>query len=285
MVSKKKAEQVKELNQFMDKYPVIGILEMKSMPSAQLQEMRKQLKEKALIRMYKKNIIIRALEKSGKKNIEKLKNSMAEIPALIFSETGPFKLSNTLQENRTPARAKTGDRLDRDVEVKEGPTDIAAGPAIGQLQKMGLKTSVKDGKIKIESSQVIGKEGDEVSKELANVLSMLDIKPVEIGLKMVAAYEKGTIYKEDSLSISKESVLQSLKEAASSAFALSIELGIPTSDNIRHMISNACSQAKALSSLVEKDKGEEKEEEEEEEGKEKEEEKKDDKKKSKEVKK
>ncbi len=258
MVSQKKQKDVEELVSLIDKYPVIGVLDMKFLPSAQLQEIRNRLRGEALIKMYRKNVIIRALEKTKKKGISRLKEKIGEIPALIFSESNPFKLLKKLKESRSFARAKVGDVLSKDVEVRAGPTNIAAGPAIGQLQKLGLKTTVKDGKINIEESMVVAKTGDVVTKEMADVFALLDVKPVEIGLNMTAAYEAGMIYDKEILSIDEEYVLNLLKEAASNAFALSVNLNIPTKENITYLLTQASSNAEKLSLLVKKEKEEEK---------------------------
>ncbi len=62
-VAEWKKEEVNELKSLIDKYDVIGIVDLLNIPAKQLQEMRKSLHNKAVIRMSKKkNLIDLALE-------------------------------------------------------------------------------------------------------------------------------------------------------------------------------------------------------------------------------
>ena len=61
-VAEWKKEEVIELKGIIDKYDVIGVVDLMNIPAKQLQEMRKSLKGKAVIRMSKKNLIDLAFE-------------------------------------------------------------------------------------------------------------------------------------------------------------------------------------------------------------------------------
>ena len=61
-VAEWKKEEVKELKGIIDQFDVIGIVDLMNIPAKQLQEMRKSLKDKAVIRMSKKNLIDLAFE-------------------------------------------------------------------------------------------------------------------------------------------------------------------------------------------------------------------------------
>ena len=52
-VAEWKKEEVNELKSLIDKYDVIGIVDLLNIPAKQLQEMRKSLHNKAVIRMSK----------------------------------------------------------------------------------------------------------------------------------------------------------------------------------------------------------------------------------------
>ena len=56
-VAEWKKEEVKELKSIIDQYDVIGLVDLENIPAKQLQEMRRTLKGKAVIRMSKINLI------------------------------------------------------------------------------------------------------------------------------------------------------------------------------------------------------------------------------------
>ena len=61
-VAEWKKEEVKELKSIIDQYDVVGLVDLENIPAKQLQEMRKSLKGKAVVRMSKINLINLALD-------------------------------------------------------------------------------------------------------------------------------------------------------------------------------------------------------------------------------
>ena len=90
MVSEEKKKVVKEVSGFVEKYPVIGIVNMHKLPARQLGEMKEKLRGKAVIRVTKKSLMSIALESSKAKS---LLPSLEGQPAFLFSESDPFELS------------------------------------------------------------------------------------------------------------------------------------------------------------------------------------------------
>jgi len=252
MVSENKIKAVEDLKKHLEENRVIGLIDVTSLPSAQMQSMRKKLRGKALIKMFKKSIINHAFDKSKKKDIKRMNEKINGIPALILTNENPFQLAKIIRKSKMAAKAKVGDVLDKDVEAKAGPTDIAAGPAIGQLQKLGIQTSVKEGKINIESDKVIAKAGDTVTKDMVTAFSLLDAKPMEIGMNLLCVYEDGKIYEKELLELDEEEVLKRVKEAFNNSLSLSIAINYPTKENITFILSNANLEATSLSSAIDK---------------------------------
>ena len=93
-VAEWKKEEVSELKGLIDSFDVVGIVDLLNIPAKQLQEMRKSLNGKAIIRMSKKNLIDLALEdcNAEKNNIVDLSEYMDGQVALIATEMNPFKL-------------------------------------------------------------------------------------------------------------------------------------------------------------------------------------------------
>lgn len=258
MVRKEKVKIVEKLKQKMENNRVVSVLDMHGMPSRQLQEIRKDLRSRAEIIMSKKTLTKRAMENADVGNINKLENKLdnVAVPALLFTNENPFRLYQYLKKNKSPAKAKSGDITPKDIEVGPGPTDLAPGPAISQLQSAGLQTSVEGGKIKIVKGATILEEGKEVTEDLADLFNMLGIEPMKVGLTMTCALEEGMIYNEEILDVSPDDYRKDIECATQQSINLSINAGYYTSDNITITISTAVNEAKNLTleaSIITKD--------------------------------
>ena len=221
---------------------------MENLPTPQLQKMRAQLRGKVIMMMTKKNLMRLALEqgKDSKKGIEKLSEHFNGMPALIFTKDNPFKLCKTLDRNKSNAPAKAGQIAPKDIVVPAGGTGFNPGPIISQLASIGLKTAIENGKIVIKADAVVVKEGEEIPAEVAEILTRLKIEPMEIGLRLNAAYEAGDIFTRDILSVDDKQYEDNFKKAASMAFNLAFNSGYPTEETIELMILKAYNDSKAL---------------------------------------
>jgi len=247
-VAEYKKEIVNELIKMINEYPIIGIVNMENLPAPQLQKMRAQLRGKFVITMTKRRLIKLAFEqtKSKKKGLEQLENHLGGMPALIFTKENPFKLSRTLQRNKSPAPAKAGQTAPRDIIVNKGPTPFAPGPIIGELAMVGIKSGVEDGKVAIKEDTVVAKAGEKIKPKVAEILSRLGVQPMEVGLDLVAVYEDGLIYGRDVLAVDEKEYLGRLSNAARWAFNLAIEAGYTTKDTIQVLLGKAHNDAKNL---------------------------------------
>ncbi|MEM2131176.1 MAG: 50S ribosomal protein L10 [Candidatus Woesearchaeota archaeon] len=246
-VSEDKKKVVSELVELINKYPIIGIVNMTNLPAKQVQGMRAKLRGKNILRMTKKTLMKHAFEQSNKKELVKFNDYMEDtMPALIFSEENPFKLYADLQKTKTKAAAKAGQKAPKDIVVQAGPTPFSPGPIIGQLGKLGLKTGIEGGKIVIKQDSVVAKKGDTINSELAGVLARLGIEPMEIGLDLIAVYEKGTFFKADVLHIDEKEYANKIITAYNETFNLAIYSAYPTKETIERLLGKANNDAKAL---------------------------------------
>ncbi|MBI1936018.1 50S ribosomal protein L10 [Candidatus Woesearchaeota archaeon] len=247
-VAEYKKEIVKELVSLINEYPIIGVVNMENLPARQLQVMRAQLRDKFFITMTKRRLMHLAIEqtKSRKKEVEKLEAHLGGMPALIFTNENPFKLSRTLQKSKSPAPAKAGQTAPRDIMVNKGATSFAPGPIIGELAMAGIKSGVEGGKVAIKEDTVVVKAGEKIKPKVAEILTRLGIQPMEVGLDLVAVYENGVIYGRDTLSVDEKEYLSRLSNAARWAFNLAFNAAYPTKGNINLLIGKAYNDAKAL---------------------------------------
>ena len=248
MVSSEKQQFVEKLSKDIHNAQVVGILNMQNLPAAQLQRMRIMLgKQGVRIAMARKRLLERALQHSQKDHIDLLTAKLKGMPALILTNANPFALYSTIQKNKSKAPAKPGQVSPKDLVVKAGPTNFAPGPIISELAAVGIKTKVEAGKLAIITDTTIVKEGQIISQKVADTLKRLDIKPMEIGLDLVAVWEQGVVFNAKQLHIDEAEFAASITQAAQWAINLSVEAAYTSPDTIELLIQHAFRQAKTLS--------------------------------------
>ena len=255
-----KKKEIEELVNLINSHKVIGLLNMHKLPARQLLMIKKKLYGKAIIRMSKKTMIKKAFDSitngTGKSGAAKLFDVIKEEPALLFSNNNPFSLFKTIKESRSPAAAKAGDMATKDITIEKGSTGLPPGPAISTLQKAGLKASVQDGKIAVMQDKVVCKKGDVINTDIASVLALMKIEPLEIGLDLIAVYEDGTIYAKNVLDVSAEDYLNNLMLAVQQGITLSLEIGYITKETATLALQKAFREAKQIAldcNLIEKE--------------------------------
>ena len=233
MVSQQKIQTVKEVGALVEEYPVVGILNMHKLPGRQLHFIKEKMKGKAKIKMLKKKLLEKVLKEAKRQGVKDLESYFREQPALLFSRSNPFELARLLSGAKSKAPAKTGDIAPYDIMIPAGPTPLPAGPAIGELQKVGLTVGVEAGKVAVKKDSIIVKEGQPIRKEVADVLSKLAIEPMEIGLDLLAVWDNGTIYEKSILFVPQEKYLEDLKAGFVYGLNLSVKINYYTKDNIK----------------------------------------------------
>lgn len=242
-VSPEKMKEVENTTNLIYQNSIIGIVSMRKLPESAFQKMKKVLDGKASIKVLKKCVLLRSLEKTGMIGLEKY---VGNYPGLIVSNMNPFKLYKLLQENKSKASAKPGDIALADIEVKAGPTDLMPGPAISTLASAGLQAKVEAGKIAVMRDKVVCKKGEAVNANLASILQLLKIEPMEIGIDLLGIWEHGTVYDKADLSIDQAKVLSDLSLGSLNAFNLAFNSGYPTKQTVELMINKAFRNAKSL---------------------------------------
>jgi len=247
MVSIIKQKLVQQMIKDIQHYPIVGLVNFENLPAQQLQVMRAMLREKGVkIYMTRKKLLHLALINSKKQNIEHLAEKIYGLPALIFSDGNPFALYSLIQKNKSEAPAKAGQKSPKDIIVKAGGTSFAPGPIISELAAVGIKTKVDQGKLAIISDVKVAKEGDVISPKLAETLKRLDIKPMEIGLNLVAVWENGTVFSAKQLHVDEVEYADNFTQAARWALNLAMEAGYLTVETTELLLQKAFREAKAV---------------------------------------
>ncbi len=247
-VAQYKKDALKVLIKQLEGAQIIAIINMDGMPSAQLARMKRDLRGKVDLVMVKKRLIRLAIQQlTGKiQGIEQLQDHLGGMPALMLTNDNPFAIYKTLKKAKSPAPAKAGQLSPKDITVPKGPTPFAPGPVLSELAQLGIKAGVVDGKVAVKEDCTVIKEGQPFTAPLASMLQRLGIEPMEIGLDLRVALEKGLIYNKKVLDIDEDKFMADLMQAASEAFNLSVEACITTADNIELLVGKGAREAHAI---------------------------------------
>src|SRR3989338_5164634 len=179
MASEQKKKLVQELARDLDRYPIVGVVNLQNLPAQQLQTMRSMLKLKGVkLSMTRKKLLYLALSQSKKNNLDQLSAKIKGMPALLFTNDNPFALNALLVKNKSEAPAKAGQTAPKDIIVKAGSTSFAPGPIIGELGQIGVKAGIENGKVSIKQDSVVVKEGGVINDKVAALLTRLGIEPM-----------------------------------------------------------------------------------------------------------
>jgi len=245
-VAEWKKDEVASLKELINSYEVVGMANLADIPAPQLQQMRRTLKNSATLKMSRKTLMSLALNDNEKANIANLEDYMEGQPALIFTNMNPFKLFKILESSKTPAPAKAGSIAPEDIVVPKGDTAFKPGPVLGELQKAGIPAKIEKGKIVITNDKVIVEAGEVIPRDVASILTRLEIYPLEVGIDLRAAYEAETIYTSDLLTVDEEKTLADIQKAFTQALNLSVEAVIFNKESTPLIIQKAVSQSMNL---------------------------------------
>jgi large subunit ribosomal protein L10 len=244
-VAKWKYGEVEELTSLLTSNKVIGIVEVGGIPSPQMQQMRRNLQGFAQIRSAKNTLILKALDETEKKvkGISDLKDTITGQTAVIATDMNPFKLFGQIKSTRTMAPAKGGETAAHDIVVKAGDTPFKPGPVVGELQKVGIPAAIQEGKVVINEDKVVVPAGEKIAVDVAQMLTRLEIFPVEIGMTLHAVYEDGDILKPEVLDIDIDAFKSRIAQASNNAFNLAVETAWITKLTINSLLMKAYKDA------------------------------------------
>ncbi|MDH4213792.1 MAG: 50S ribosomal protein L10 [Candidatus Thorarchaeota archaeon] len=241
-----KLDAVEKLTTTINESKMIGLVNVEGVGAKQLGGIRENLRGSAVLKMARNTLMIRALENSTKKNVKDLVEYVKGPVAFIFSEQDPFALSKFLSENKAAAPAKGGQVSPKDILVPAMNTGVAPGPFISELAALKIPSRVKGGVIHITDDTIAVKAGSIISNAMAQMLSRLGIEPMELQLKLIAAYTDGEVLTADSFEIDLEQLFSEVILGHQLAINLSINTGYPTVETIPLIIAKANIEAKNL---------------------------------------
>jgi large subunit ribosomal protein L10 len=240
-----KQAEIDELTAFLERFDSVGVVGIAGIPSRQLQAMRADLHGQATLRVSRNSLMERALA-AVDEGLEDLTEHVAGQVAFVGTDDNPFALYRELEASKTPAPIGAGEVTPNDIVIPEGDTGVDPGPFVGDLQQVGAAARIMDGSIHVTEDSTVAAAGDEVSADLANVLSELGIEPKEVGLDLRAVFSEGVMFDPEELDIDVDAYRADVEAAAARARALSVGAAYPTARTAGALLAKGSGEAKAL---------------------------------------
>jgi len=219
------------------------IVEVDHVTSKQMQDIRMELRGRAVVLMGKNTMIRKGLqighERHPEAGMDKLRaNIQGNIGFIFATKCTLDDIRECIAQHRKPAAAKSGQVSSVNLNLPSGPTGMDPSQT-NFFQALNIGTKIVKGQIELVSEFPILKVGDKVSPSAAVLLGKLSIKPFEYGMEVSQVYQDGEVFAAAVLDIKDEVLIQKFMAGIANMAAFSREIGIPTEAGLPHMFGNA----------------------------------------------
>jgi len=228
-----------KVNQLLQDYNKIMIVEADHVGSNQMHQIRASLRGKAVILMGK-NTMIRKAVKARVGSHPRLEAFIPHIKGnvgFIFSKGDLSEIRNKIHENKVAAPAKAGSIAPIDVFVPAGNTGME--PTMTSFfQALNIATKIVRGAIEIIADVHLVKKGEKVGNSEATLLAKLNIRPFSYGLRLINVYDNGSVYAPAVLDLTDNDILARFRQGVQNIAALGLQIGYPTIATVPHSLIN-----------------------------------------------
>ena len=245
-IPSEKTQTVQETVELVKNYQIIAAADLTKVSSSMLQDMRKQLRESHNFKVVKNTLMRISMEQAGKEGTQDFIDAVSGPNVFLFTNGNPFKIAMELDANKVKVFAKAGDIAMNDITMAAGNTGLSPGPLIGKFGVLGVRTRIEGGNIHVAQDTVVCKKGEEISDELADLLSRMGVRASEMGLSLKAVWENGEVIPGDALILDMDEYRSKLENAIGSAFKVAVEAAYVTPETAPTILSKAAQQALAV---------------------------------------
>jgi large subunit ribosomal protein L10 len=248
-VRREKLAHVETLAKTIRSHRTTAIVAVRGVPASALQKMRRSLRDNGHPILVATNSSLRhAIEAAvpDRPALKPLLEHVTDQTAILSLEGNPFTLYQELARTRSPTPARGGELAPADIVVPAQTTSFKPGPIVGELQHAGFPAAIEKGKVVLKKDATVVKAGQPISREVAGLLTRLDIFPLEVGLELRAAVDGDTFYAPSVLAVDLDAKRAQLARAHQRALALAVELGYATPQTIPLLVTRAHRRALAV---------------------------------------
>jgi len=235
----KKAEYFTKIVALLQDYSKILLVVCDNIGSAHMQRIRKTLRGRAVLLMGKNTMMRKAIRLHLEDHPlwEGILPYITGNIGLIFTNDDLIKIRDLCLSLKVPASAKPGIKAPSDVVVPKGITQLEPTKT-SFLQALNIASKINKGTIEILQDVNLIKKGDKVGSSESTLLQMLDIRPFEYGLSMVAVYDDGAVFEAEVLDMTNDDILSRFTVGIGNVASLSLGLNFPTVASFPHVVLN-----------------------------------------------
>lgn len=250
-----KTEEINILVDLFKNYKNVGVIEVAHIHDIQIQSTRKILRGKAVFKMSKKSLQIRAIDqfkkKSKKSNLDELAKHIPGQSSLVFTNLDFIELKKIFHENEWMVAAKPNEITSVDIWVPAGDTGLPTGQVISELNMtLKLPTRIMNDTIHVREDTRTHKVGDLVTIKQAAVLKKLGVTPIESLIKIYFAWSDGEVMPIDILYMDVEEFKRDVAVAYNEALGIALEMPFYVETIPEVYIRKAVSEAKILEAMI-----------------------------------
>jgi len=244
----RKAQYIAKLNQYLQDYKSILVVNIDNVGSNQIQQIRKALRGRANVLMGKNTIVRKILREHSAANpgFEALLPLVFGNIGFVFTNDSLTEIRSLIQTNKKPAAARVGIVAPNDVWIPAGTTGLDPGQT-AFFQVLNIATKIVKGSIEIINDVHLIKKGDKVNNSHVALLDKLNIRPFHFAMTVTDVYDNGTVYSAAILDMSQDDLLSKFMNGVRKVAAVSMAISYPTEAALPYLFSNAFSKLVALS--------------------------------------
>merc|ERR1719436_1744157 len=222
--------------------------------SKQMQDIRMDLRGKAIVLMGKNTMIRKALsighEQYPDAGMESLRAMIKGNIGFIFATNCTLDdIRECLGKHILSSAAKSGQTSMVDLDIPSGPTGMDPSQT-SFFQTLNIATKIVKGQIELISTFRILAKGDKVSASAAVLLGKLGIRPFNYKMEVEMVFQGGAVFPAAVLDIQESVLIQKFMAGVANMAAFSREIGIPTEAGLPHAFGNAFRNVAALVSDI-----------------------------------
>jgi large subunit ribosomal protein LP0 len=230
--------------------PKALIVSVDHVASKQMQDIRMDLRGRAVVLMGKNTQIRKALQLGAEKHpdagLETLRAAIKGNLGFIFATNCELDdIRECLSKHFLQSAAKSGQVSMVDVELPSGPTGMDPSQT-SFFQTLNIATKIVKGQIELISNFQILKTGEKVSASAAVLLTKLNIKPFMYKMEVDMVFQNGGVFDAAVLDISDSILIGKFLAGVNNMAAFSREIGVPTEAGLPHAFGNAFKNVAAL---------------------------------------
>jgi len=246
----KKQEYFDKLVDLCVNTPKALIVNIDHVASKQMQDIRMDLRGRAVVLMGKNTMIRKALqlghEQHPEAGLENLRSVMKGNLGFIFATNCELDdIRETLNKFTLESSAKSGQVSMVNVSIPSGPTGMDPSQT-SFFQTLNIATKIVKGQIELISDFQILTVGEKVSASAAVLLTKLSIRPFNYKMQVEMVYQDGCVFPAAVLDISDDVLIGKFLAGVNNMAAFSREIGIPTEAGLPHAFGNAFKNVAAL---------------------------------------